>query len=71
MLILSPPFSRYTRLNLSAHYREEIGRKAKQVLDYGRMQYMCEQGFECSLVQYVTKETTLENVALIAKRVPR
>lgn len=63
--------NRYTRLNLSAQHREEVGRKAKQVLDYGRMQYMREQGFECSLVQYVAKDTTPENVALIASRVPR
>ncbi|XP_045102938.1 tRNA:m(4)X modification enzyme TRM13 homolog isoform X2 [Portunus trituberculatus] len=63
--------NRYTRLNLAAQHREEIGRKAKQVLDYGRMQYMREQGFECSLVQYVAKDTTPENVALIASRVPR
>ncbi|XP_063874980.1 tRNA:m(4)X modification enzyme TRM13 homolog isoform X2 [Scylla paramamosain] len=63
--------NRYTRLNLSAQHREEIGRKAKQVLDYGRMQYMCEQGFECSLVQYVARDTTPENVALIASRVAR
>ncbi|KAG0730589.1 tRNA:m(4)X modification enzyme TRM13 [Chionoecetes opilio] len=62
---------RYTRLRLSAQHRAEVGRKAKQVLDYGRLQYMEGQGFVCRLVQYVTMDTTPENVALIAQRVPR
>nr|XP_045603339.1 tRNA:m(4)X modification enzyme TRM13 homolog [Procambarus clarkii]XP_045603340.1 tRNA:m(4)X modification enzyme TRM13 homolog [Procambarus clarkii]XP_045603341.1 tRNA:m(4)X modification enzyme TRM13 homolog [Procambarus clarkii] len=58
--------NRYTRLNLSAQYREEVGRKAKQLLDYGRVKYLCDQGFQCHLVQYVSKEKTLENIALVA-----
>lgn len=58
--------NRYTRLNLSAHYREEVGRKAKQLLDYGRVKYLQQQGFQCRLVQYVSKEKTLENIALVA-----
>lgn len=64
-------FSRYTRLNLPPQYREEVGRKAKQVLDYGRRHYMQEQGFQSNLVLYVSKESTPENVALIATREPR
>ncbi|KAG0729018.1 tRNA:m(4)X modification enzyme TRM13 [Chionoecetes opilio] len=63
--------NRYTRLRLSAQHRAEVGRKAKQVLDYGRLQYLGGQGFVCRLVQYVTMDTTPENVALIAQRVPR
>lgn len=64
-------FSRYTRLNLSAQYREEVGRKAKQVLDYGRIQYLRTEGFQANLVLYVTQESTPENVALLARRAPR
>lgn len=59
--------NRYTRLSLSAKYREELGRKAKQLLDYGRVKYLQEQGFNCRLIQYVSKETTLENIALLAE----
>lgn len=63
--------NRYTRLSLSAKYREEVGRKAKQVLDYCRTQYLREQGFQANLVLYVTEESTPENVALVAKHEPR
>ncbi|XP_068201160.1 tRNA:m(4)X modification enzyme TRM13 homolog [Palaemon carinicauda] len=58
--------NRYTRLGLKAQYREEVGRKAKQVLDYGRVKYLNSQGFRSRLIQYVDKEETLENIALVA-----
>lgn len=58
--------NRYSRLNLSAKYREEIGRKAKQLLDYGRVKYLRDRGFQCRLIQYVDKDATLENIALVA-----
>ncbi|XP_027217190.2 tRNA:m(4)X modification enzyme TRM13 homolog isoform X3 [Penaeus vannamei] len=59
--------NRYTRLNLSAQYREEVGRKAKQILDYGRVKFLQDCGFRSRLVQYVTKDMTLENIALVAE----
>lgn len=60
-------FSRYTRLSLSAQYREEVGRKAKQIFDYGRVKFLQDCGFRSRLVQYVTKDMTLENIALVAE----
>ncbi|XP_042881636.1 tRNA:m(4)X modification enzyme TRM13 homolog isoform X2 [Penaeus japonicus] len=59
--------NRYTRLGLSAEYREEVGRKAKQIIDYGRLKFLQGCGFKSRLVKYVTKEITLENIALIAE----
>lgn len=57
--------NRYSRLKLSCSYREEIGRQAKQLLDYGRLNYMQSKGFNARLIQYVKRETTLENIAII------
>lgn len=58
--------NRYARLGLKAHYREEVGRKAKQLLDYGRVKHLNTQGFQSRLIQYVDTEETPENVALVA-----
>lgn len=54
-------------MKLPAHYREEVGRKAKNLIDYGRVLYMREQGFHSRLVKYVSKEATLENIAILAE----
>ncbi|CAL4198461.1 unnamed protein product [Meganyctiphanes norvegica] len=57
--------NRYSRLKLPSRYREEIGRQAKQLLDYGRLKYMKSKGFNAHLIQYVKWEMTLENIAII------
>ncbi|GJJ68695.1 tRNA:m4X modification enzyme [Entomortierella parvispora] len=58
---------------LSAHIptldfqgREKLGLQCKRLLDIGRVRYLKENGFDAELVYYVDKETSLENLALMA-----
>ncbi|CAG8571536.1 216_t:CDS:2, partial [Scutellospora calospora] len=49
--------------------REILGYKCKRILDYGRLKYLQENGFDVELIYYVESSTSLENLALMA--VPR
>ncbi|CAG8486027.1 15227_t:CDS:10 [Gigaspora rosea] len=49
--------------------REALGYKCKRILDYGRLKYLQENGFDVELIYYVESSTSLENLALMA--VPR
>lgn len=59
---------RYDRLNLPRSKREDIGRKAKRILDMGRCHYIKETiGIaNVKLAFYVDANFTLENVVLVA-----
>ncbi len=46
--------------------RESIGRKVKTLLNWGRLQYLNDFGFNCKLVQYTNKDSTLENMCIVA-----
>ncbi|KAF9988031.1 hypothetical protein BGZ65_000205 [Modicella reniformis] len=46
--------------------RERLGQQCKRLLDIGRVRYLQEHGFDAELVYYVDKETSLENLALMA-----
>ncbi|CAF1080215.1 unnamed protein product [Adineta steineri] len=46
--------------------QEQIGLKAKRLLDWGRIEYLNENGFDTHLKVYASKNITLENIALIA-----
>ena len=46
--------------------REEYGRQAKQLLDYGRVDYLHSLNMSSKLIQYVEKSDTLENISLVA-----
>ncbi|XP_066248789.1 uncharacterized protein [Euwallacea similis] len=59
------------KYGLSRTQREEIGRKCKNIINWGRLKYLQEFGFECLLHYYVNKEVTLENVCIVAQKVPR
>lgn len=48
------------------HERKEIGQKCKRLIDYARICYMEQNGFKCSLKQYVSSDITLENICLVA-----
>lgn len=52
---------------LSHEYREVIGRRAKAILDFGRVLYLREKGFEARLCYYVPTKVSLENVCIVAK----
>lgn len=46
--------------------QEQIGLKAKRILDWGRIEYLNQHGFNAHLNIYASKNITLENIALIA-----
>ncbi|XP_055321810.1 tRNA:m(4)X modification enzyme TRM13 homolog [Sitodiplosis mosellana] len=48
------------------HQRKEIGQKCKRLIDYARICYMQQNGFNCSLKRYVSSDITLENICLVA-----
>ena len=43
-----------------------IGLMSKRIIDIGRTQYLQSIGYNANLAVYVTKDTSLENVMLIA-----
>ncbi len=63
-------FDRYNRLKLDRPRREEIGRRCKNLIDMGRLQYVIKiLGLQNSkLSYYVDSSVTLENVLLWASK---
>ncbi|XP_050355282.1 tRNA:m(4)X modification enzyme TRM13 homolog [Nymphalis io] len=55
-------------LNLSQEQREYIGKRAKMLLDWGRVLHLKELGFDAELVYYVPQTVSLENVCIIARK---
>ncbi|KAG9323910.1 hypothetical protein KVV02_006276 [Mortierella alpina] len=51
---------------LDSQARERLGLQCKRLLDIGRVRYLQEHGFDAELVYYVDKDTSLENLALMA-----
>lgn len=48
------------------HERKSIGQKCKRLIDYARIRYLEQNGFQCSLKKYVSSDITLENICLVA-----
>ncbi|KAK9454977.1 methyltransferase TRM13-domain-containing protein [Dipodascopsis uninucleata] len=46
--------------------REEIGLKVQKILDYGRIRFLEDHGFDVNMIQYVEREISSENVCLVA-----
>ncbi|KAG6448492.1 hypothetical protein O3G_MSEX005517 [Manduca sexta] len=57
------------KAQLTKEYKEQVGRKAKALLDWGRVLYLREKGFEAKLLYYVPTSVSLENVCIVAKKV--
>lgn len=55
-------------LGLSQQEREVVGRRAKALLDWGRVLYLRGHGFDARLVYYVTTGVSLENVCIVATK---
>lgn len=51
------------------HPKETIGLKCKRILDYARIRYLRQHGYDARLIYYTDKSISLENVLLVA--VPR
>ncbi|XP_059062379.1 tRNA:m(4)X modification enzyme TRM13 homolog [Achroia grisella] len=54
---------------MSQQYREVVGRRTKALLDWGRVLYLREKGFDARLCYYVPTSVSLENLCIIAKKV--
>ncbi|XP_052749861.1 tRNA:m(4)X modification enzyme TRM13 homolog isoform X2 [Galleria mellonella] len=54
---------------LSQEWRERVGRRTKALLDWGRVLYLEEKGFDARLCYYVPTSVSLENMCIIAKKV--
>ena len=54
------------KCQLSEIEREEIGRKCKHLIDYGRVKFLEEHGLTSSLKVYIEDFYTPENVVLLA-----
>lgn len=46
--------------------RRKIGQKCKRLIDYARIKFLEENGYQCSLKSYVSADVTLENVCMVA-----
>ncbi|XP_055629280.1 tRNA:m(4)X modification enzyme TRM13 homolog [Toxorhynchites rutilus septentrionalis] len=53
------------KYGLTRVQREDVGKRCKRVLDWGRIKYLEQNGFSASLKFYAKSEITLENVCLI------
>lgn len=49
----------------------ELGRKARHILEEGRMQYLRAHGFDARLVRYCDESITGDNLAIIARKIER
>ena len=47
---------------------KDLGRKARRLLEEGRMRYLRERGFDARLVRYCGADVTSDNLAIIAQR---
>lgn len=52
-------------IGLSRSEKEEVGRRSKSVLNWGRLKYMEKQGFSCRLHYYVDKTVSPENACIV------
>ncbi|XP_063218856.1 tRNA:m(4)X modification enzyme TRM13 homolog [Bacillus rossius redtenbacheri] len=59
---------RYARMELSQKDREEIGQLCKLIFDYGRLQYLKENGFSVNLVSYIERDTSPECLCTLATK---
>jgi predicted nucleic-acid-binding Zn-ribbon protein len=62
-------YCRPIHLPLTEDERKTIGRKSKAIFNYGRQMYLESHGYKCKHIEYVTEETSPENVCILAKRV--
>ena len=53
---------------LTEKEREEIGRKCKHLIDYGRVKFLEDHGLTSCLKVYIEDFYTPENVVLVARR---
>lgn len=62
-------YFRPLHITLTEDDRKIIGRNCKAILNYGRQVYLENQGYKCKQFEYVTEQTSPENICILAKRV--
>ncbi|EFA11905.1 tRNA:m(4)X modification enzyme TRM13 homolog-like Protein [Tribolium castaneum] len=55
-------------IGVTRSQKEELGRRSKAILNWGRLQFLEGLGFECRLHYYVEADVSLENVCIVAKK---
>ncbi|XP_047369986.1 tRNA:m(4)X modification enzyme TRM13 homolog isoform X2 [Vespa velutina] len=58
---------RFSKQNVRSIERELIGNKVKTLLNWGRLEYLRNIGFEGSLFRYISSDISLENMCIVAK----
>uniref|UniRef100_A0A1B0CVW7 tRNA:m(4)X modification enzyme TRM13 n=2 Tax=Lutzomyia longipalpis TaxID=7200 RepID=A0A1B0CVW7_LUTLO len=53
-------------VKMSRKEKEEIGIRCKRILDYARIVYLRQNHYDASLINYVSRDVTLENVCIVA-----
>ncbi|VDN21074.1 unnamed protein product [Cylicostephanus goldi] len=52
----------------SPHYKEELGRRAKIILEMGRARYLSSLGFNTRVIKYVPESVSPENLLILGTR---
>ncbi|CAK9829524.1 tRNA:m(4)X modification enzyme TRM13 homolog [Anthophora retusa] len=60
--------TRVNAKNLTWSEREKIGGKVKSLLNWGRLEYLKNVGFQSDLVYYITTDISLENMCIVATK---
>lgn len=60
-----PPNDRNNEYNLNREEKEEVGRRCKSIINWGRLIYLKKLNFKCFLHYYVEKSISLENVCIV------
>lgn len=55
-------------INLDIKYKEMVGRRAKALLDWGRVLFLKKHGFQARLCYFVPQSVSLENVCIVATK---
>ncbi|EGI65702.1 tRNA guanosine-2'-O-methyltransferase TRM13-like protein [Acromyrmex echinatior] len=57
-----------SRISSKSDEREAIGRKAKTLLNWGRLVFLKSVGFQAELLYYISTDISLENMCIVATR---
>ncbi|KYN14952.1 PREDICTED: tRNA:m(4)X modification enzyme TRM13 homolog [Trachymyrmex cornetzi] len=57
-----------SRISSKSDEREVIGRKAKTLLNWGRLAFLKSVGFQAELLYYISTDVSLENMCIVATR---
>ncbi|KAF5302490.1 hypothetical protein FQR65_LT08580 [Abscondita terminalis] len=56
------------KIGLSRSEKEIVGRKCKDLINWGRKEFLQRLGFKCDLCHYVKNEVSLENICMVVTK---